>query len=559
MKKSVVILLAFILCFSLFACNKDGTNDVINGITKKIAETLSSETTTEKKIVIEAKPMHFEEDELYCPFSEEDAEKALKIIQKYEPQIVEAGPDCLFDFNIRIDGVEYAYHYDCGSFENVSSGVYSEFKFSDEDKEVFNRILFNYVPHSNPCQPIVNFTETYTKTESTTLRCLYDTIEDLSFTLTKTTVAAADFSINMLKEAIKQETNAIISPVSLITALSMTANGANGETLKQIEKVLGGEIEQLNRVYSKSVTDGEGVRTANSIWIKDTPALKIKQGFIDVNKKHYGAEIFKEKFDGSTLNKINRWVSDNTDGLIKNGLDEVPSDAVMYLVNTVLFDAEWKDKFNSLQVIQNQDFTSESGKTQKVTMLSDSIDANEYNYFKLGKTEGIIRDYTNGYSFAALLPNEGISISEALNSFTGNQLAYSLTKRLTAEKDKDGVFLLLTKYPKFEFRCSFSFADALKKIGMPLAFDPEKADFSGINEIKSNPLYISEVYHNTSISFTENGTKAGAATYVEMKAGSAKPPENVKMLYFDRPFIYVIFNTSTGTPLFMGTVRDFSE
>lgn len=559
MKKTVIILLAFILSFSLFACNKNNKNDIINDITEKIAETLSSDYTTEKKIVIEAKPVHFEGDELYSPFSDEDAEKALKIIQKYEPQIVEAGPDCLFDYNIRIDGVEYAYHYDCGSFENVSSGVYSEFKFSDEDKEVFNGILFNYVPHSNVCQPIVNFTEPESKTEPVTLRCLYDTTEDLSFTLTKATVAAADFSIKMLKEAIKQEANAIISPVSLITALSMTANGANGETLKQIENILGGEIEQLNSIYSKSAIDGEGVKTANSIWMKDTPALKIKQGFIDVNKKHYGAEIFKEKFDGSTLNKINRWVSDNTDGLIKNGLNELPSDAVMYLINTVLFDAEWKNKFEAHQVMQNQNFTSESGKIQKVTMLSDSMDANEYNYFKLGKTEGIIRDYTNGYSFAALLPNEGVSVSEALNSFTGNQLAYSLTKRLTASKDKDGVFLLLAKYPKFEFKCSFKFADALKKIGMPLAFDPNKADFSGINEIKSNPLYISEVYHNTSISFTENGTKAGAATYVEMKAGSAMPPENIKMLYFDRPFIYVIFNTNTGTPLFMGTVRDFSK
>ncbi len=554
MKKAVVILLALVLSFSLFACNKNNQNDIINDITEKIAETLSSDNTTEKNIVIEAKPIHFEEDELYNPFSEEDAEKALNIIQKYEPKIVEAGSDCLFDFNIRIDGIVYAYLYDCGSFENLSCDVCSEFKFSDEDKEEFNKILFNYVPHSNVCQPIQNFTE------PATLRCLYDTTEDLSFTLTKTTVAAADFSIRMLKEAIKQETNAIISPVSLITALSMTANGAKGETLKEMEKVLGGEVEQLNRIYSKSSTDGEGVKTANSIWIKDTPALKIKQGFIDINKKHYGAEVFKEKFDSSTLNKINRWVSDNTDGLIKNGLNELPSDAVMYLINTILFDAEWKNKYNSLQVRENQDFTPENGKTQKVTMLSDSMDANEYNYFELGKTEGIIRDYTNGYSFAALLPNEGVSISEALNSFTGNQLANTLTQKLSTQNHKDGVFLLITQIPKFDFKCSFKFADALKKIGMPLAFDPNKADFSGINELKENPLYISEVYQNTSISFTENGTKAGAATYVEFKAGSAaQEPINIKHLYFNKPFIYVIFNTNTGSPLFMGTVRDFTK
>ncbi len=558
MKKAVVILLALVLSLSLFACVKDNGNDIIEEITQKIAETVSSEYTTEKTINIEVKPISFDDD-LYVPFSAEDSKKAEKIIKEYEPKIVEAGPDCLFDFRVRIDGVEYAYHYDCGSFENNSSNNIKEFQLSEEDKDAFNRILFEYVPHSNPCQPIVNFTEPESATTPVSLRCLYDTTEDLSFTLTKTTVTAAEFSINMLKEAIKQETNALISPVSLITALSMTANGANGETLKQMENVLGADIEQLNRIYSKSVIDGEDVKTANSIWIKDTPALKIKQGFIDVNKKHYGAEIFKEKFDSSTLNKINRWIDDNTDGLIENALNELPTDAVMYLINTVLFDAEWKNKFNSDQVIKNQNFTSESGEIQKVTMLSDSSDANEYNYFKLGKTEGIIRDYTNGYSFAALLPNEGVSISEALESFTGNQLAYELAKKSNAPKDKDGVFLLLTKFPKFEFKCSFRFGKTLANLGMPLAFNPMKADFSGINGVKENPLFISEVYHNTSISFTENGTKAGAATIVEMKFGSAKPPENVKKLYFDRPFIYVIFKSDTATPLFMGTVRDFEK
>ena len=558
MKKSVVILLTFLLCLILFACKNNEENEIINDITELIAETLSSEYTTKKAVVIEAK-QNGASDELYCPFSDEDTEKALKIINKYEPEIVEAGSDCLFDFRIRIDETEYAYHYDCGSFENTTSGKTKEFKLSEDDKDTFNKILFEYVPHSNPCIPIVNFTEPESKTEQVTLGSINEVSENLCFTLTKTTVTAADFAIKMLKEAIKQETNALISPVSLITALSMTANGANGETLKEMENLLGGEIEQLNRIYSKSCTDGEGIKTANSIWIKDTPSLKIKQSFIDINRKHFGAEIFKEKFNGSTLNKINRWVSDNTDGLIKDGLKELPADAVMYLINTVLFDAEWKTKFEPHQVIENQNFTSEKGDIQKVTMLCDSMDANEYNYFELGKTEGVIRDYTNGYSFAALLPDEGVTVSEALESFTGNQLAYTLTKRLAANPDKDGVFLLLTKYPKFEFKCSFRFADALKKIGMPLAFNPMRADFSGINEIKDNPLFISEVYHNTSISFTENGTKAGAATYVEMKAGSARPPQNIKQLYFDRPFIYVIYETQTSIPLFIGTVRDFTK
>ena len=560
MKKTAIILITIFLCFVLISCNKN--SEVINDVTVKIAETISTVLITEKNIISVEIKQNGAEDELYVPLSAEDAETVESLFSKYKPETVEAGSDCLFNFRVRVDGVEYAYHYDCGSFENVNSDVVREFKLSDDDKIVFNKIVYKYVPHGDVNQPIENFTEPVTEstTKHDTQHHININTDNVSFTLTKTAVKAAEFSINMLREAMKQETNALISPVSLITALSMTANGAKGETLNEIENVLGGEIEQLNNTYSKSIIDGDGVKTANSIWFRDTPSLKIKQSFIDINKKHYGAEIFKEKFNGSTLNKINRWINDNTDGMIKKVLDELPSDAVMYLINTILFDAEWKDKFNSAQVRENQDFTSENGDIQKVTMLTDSMDANDYNYFRLGKTQGVIRDYTNGYSFAALLPDEGVTVSEALDSFTGNQLAYALTKRLSASKDKDGVFLLRTKYPKFEFECSFKFADSLKKIGMPLAFDPLRADFSGINEIKDNPLFISEVYHNTKISFTENGTKAGAATVVEMKFGTvAKPPENTKTLYFDRPFIYIIFKTDNALPLFMGTVRDFTE
>lgn len=375
----------------------------------------------------------------------------------------------------------------------------------------------------------------------------------------KSTAAAADFAFKMLKEAINDETNALISPVSLITALSMTANGAKGETLKQIESVLGADIDTFNRDFSKEKLDGSGVKTANSIWIKDMPALEVNQSFIDTNKKIYGAEVFKEAFGKSTLDKINGWVSENTDGMIENGIDNLPSDAVMYIIDTVLFDAEWKTKYGSNEVLKSQEFTAENGKKQTVTMLYAEMGCNEYNNFVLGKTEGIIRDYTNGYSFAALLPNEGVTVAQALQSFSGSQFIRAVTKHVGVEDFDDGVYLVETKIPKFEFDCSFKFADTLKKLGMPLAFDSVNADFTGISSSTDYPLYISQVYHNTAISFTENGTKAGAATYVEMKAGGVKLSENTKKLYFDRPFIYVIYETDTGLPLFAGTVRDFER
>ncbi len=560
MKKAVVILFTFILCFIFYACSNEDISEIINDVTEKTAQTISTVYSEKSADIVEIKFILIDDgttDNEYKTLSDIDAEKTVKIISSYEPETVEAGPDCFYNYRIRINGTEYAYHSDCGSLENVTSGMYKTINISEEERMELNSIFIEYFPHSSP---FIKYDNDVTDSISYSEEFYYDSDNlEARFILKKTTYASADFAINMLKEAINQETNAIISPVSLISALSMTANGANGQTLEEIENVLGADIEQLNKDFAKSAIDGEGIRTANSIWFKDTPALEIKQEFIDKNKKYYGAEIYKENFSTSTLNKINRWVSDNTDGLINNGLDKIPSDAVMYLVNTILFDAEWKRKFNSNQVIKNQSFTSEKGETQKVTMLSDEFPADDYNYFTLGKTEGIIMDYTNSYSFAALLPNEGVTVLQALNSFNGNQLVNILVKRLNADENKAGTFLILTKLPKFEFECSFKFGNALENLGMSLAFNPMKADFSGISDSSVYPLYISEVYHNTSISLTENGTKAGAATYVEMKFGSAKPPENVKKLYFNRPFIYVIFETDSGIPLFLGTVRDFSK
>ncbi len=549
MKKAVVIILALSLSFFLFACGNNADNSLIE-TTQKITETVaevigySAHSPAKVKVLLNLEETESSEETV---LSEADTQKIAEIIENDKWKTLGVNCDCLYDFSITLDNSIYYYSSACGTLQNTENNTYRNAELDSDKKAELNEIL-----------------------KSCGLLCC-DTVEDLhalSATASqsegeicvqprKTTVAAADFALKILKEAINDEANALVSPVSLITALSMTANGAKGETLEQIETVLGADVDSFNRDFSKSALNRNGVKTANSIWINDIPALKINQSFIDTNQKHYGAEIFKERFNKTTLDKINRWVSDNTDGMIKNGLDEIDAHALMYLINTVLFDAEWKVKYDSTEVMENQTFTAENGKKQTVTMLYSEMGCNEYNNFVLGKTEGIIRDYTNGYSFAALLPNEGVSIEDALKSFSGSQFVRAVTKHVGVKNFDDGVYLVETKIPKFEFDCSFEFTDTLKKLGMPLAFDSMKADFSGISSSLDYPLYISRVYHNTAISFTENGTKAGAATYVEIKCGSAKPPVNVKKLYFDRPFIYVIYKTDTGLPLFAGTVRDF--
>ncbi|MBO5230188.1 MAG: serpin family protein [Clostridia bacterium] len=365
----------------------------------------------------------------------------------------------------------------------------------------------------------------------------------------------ADFAFRLFKEAVKGEANALISPVSVIMALAMTANGAKGETLEQIEAVLGLDVASLNADYTKQIFDGNGIKLANSVWLRnERNRLTVNESFVQTVQSRYGADVFSEKFNKKTLDKINAWVSDNTDGLIKNMLNEIPEDAVIYLINTVLFDAEWQNPYSRGDIRENQIFTTESGEKQTVTMLRS--EQSDLTLFRLGKAQGVEIPYNNGYSFAAILPDEGVTVEQALQSFTGDDFV----KAVAPEEPPVvcgtycPVEILL---PKFEFDCSFNLNDALKSLGMPAAFDSAKADFSGMATSTRGNIYIGNVYHNTKIALTEKGTIAGAATAVEFV-------EEGMMIYnqtmrFDRPFIYVIYETETGTPLFVGAVKDFNE
>ena len=380
----------------------------------------------------------------------------------------------------------------------------------------------------------------------------------VSGTPTVTAVTAADFGFKMLKNTLNQQTNALISPVSIITALAMTANGAKGKTLDEMENVLGASIDTLNKNFSADSFNADGVNTANSIWFKNANKndLTLNDTFVNTVQDVYGAEWYGKKFDKSTVRDINRWVSQHTDGMINNMLSDIPPEAVIYLINTVMFDGEWEYPYAKGDVHENQTFTAENGEKQTVTMLKSQTST--WNKFGLGKAEGIVRHYKNGYSFAAILPFEGVSINAALSSFTGSDFVKAVTPIAVDPTCGTGLYPIDVSLPKFEFECKFRLSDTLKSMGMPTAFSLRDADFSGIGTSYVGSIFIGEVYHNTYIKLDELGTKAGAATIVEMAVGSAMPQENEKM-EFNRPFIYVIYETDTGTPLFIGTVRDFNS
>ena len=159
-------------------------------------------------------------------------------------------------------------------------------------------------------------------------------------------IALSDFGVRLLKQCYEGDKNTLISPVSVASALAMTANGAKDETLTQMENVLGMESSALNiflKGYRENLPSGSKYKMnlANAIWFKDRPDFTVKEDFLQRNADYYSAGLYKAPFDNTTKKEINSWVDENTDGMIKEILDKIPEDAVMYLVNALAFDGEW--------------------------------------------------------------------------------------------------------------------------------------------------------------------------------------------------------------------------
>ena len=355
----------------------------------------------------------------------------------------------------------------------------------------------------------------------------------------------SDFALTLFRKcaAMDPKKNTLVSPLSVMTALAMTANGASGETLEQMNQTLCGAMtsDELNRylgAYLNALPSDEKAKfaSANSIWLREN-SLDFKKEFLQTNADYFGADVYSSRFDDKTLSDINRWVSDNTDGMIPSILNEIPADALMYLINALSLDAEWKDIYREDQ-IHDGEFTDIDGKTKTVSMMS----AEESCYLQDGKAKGFMKPYASGYSFVAMLPDEGVSLEDYVKSMSYAEIVGQI-------KSKNHV-PVRASIPKFSAEYSTELSRVLEQAGMPDAFDAAKADFSGMADVKPGDLFISRVIHKTAIQVDERGTKAGAATAVEMSKNAVM----LNYILFDRPFIYMIIDNENCLPIFTGQV-----
>ncbi len=352
--------------------------------------------------------------------------------------------------------------------------------------------------------------------------------------------AITDFAVRLFKECEQGGKNTLISPLSVMYALAMTANGADGETLAEMEDVLGMHVADLNKYlysYKNSLPQGEKYKLnfANSIWFEKT--LNVREDFLQTNANYYNIDIYKANLQKkSTLKEINKWVNIKTNKMIPQIVDEEPDGTVMYLINALTFNAEWDEKYPK-QKVKEGIFTREDGITQNITLMY----SDEFHYIQDVNAEGFIKHYVDDkYAFVALLPNESITVSEYIKQLDGAKLNEMLSNQQSEKVD--------VAIPKYKTECTVELPDALRNMGMSKALS-YGADFSRIDGVKT--LFIDSVTHKTFIDVNEEGTTAAAATKVGLKKAISKTE---KVVYLNRPFVYIIIDCENNVPIFMGTV-----
>ncbi|MCG8608419.1 serpin family protein [bacterium] len=359
------------------------------------------------------------------------------------------------------------------------------------------------------------------------------------------------FGFKLFKEIVeaKPNSNIFISPLSISMALGMTLNGANGETKTAMEQTLelaGMSTDEINQSYRTLIDlltqlDPRAVfDIANSIWYR--AGMNFEQDFLDRNQTYFDAVVGALDFeDPRSVDIINDWVNENTNGKIPQIIDEITDELVMFLINAIYFNGTWTYEFDK-EHTQDDVFILPGGSEQTCRMM---IQTNEFNYMENDDFQAIDLPYGEGaFRMTIFLPRPNRDITglvEGLDAENWNNWLHSFSK--------DSVTLQL---PKFKMEYEIELNDVLSALGMGVAFDRWQADFTRM--YKPGGTYISFVKHKTFLEVDEEGTEAAAATVVAIGIVSVQPPRQMKYMRVDRPFLFVIRESHSGALLFMGKI-----
>lgn len=348
-----------------------------------------------------------------------------------------------------------------------------------------------------------------------------------------------DFAFNLFRRA-RDNKSTVLSPLSITYALGMLNNGADGQTLQETNQTLGfGEAgaDAINAFCQKmlaeasTLDDKTKALIANTIFVNEGLGYRLQDDFVKKVNDYYNAQPQNRDFtDGETMDVINQWANDHTEGMIPEVLNEDTFDpfAVSYLLNALYFKGAWSSPFDAAET-KEESF----GGGEAVPMMHKTD--TEFEYAENDLYQAINLPYGNGaYRMSIFLPREGKTIGDVLDVLNGNNWQV-----------KGSMYEVDLKLPRFETDTNLDLVEILSALGMPKAFTGEAEFPYFCNE----PVYIGKMFQVAKIKLDEEGTEAAAVTVIEMDWSGITPTAK---FHATRPFLYVISEQSTGAIFFIG-------
>ena len=343
----------------------------------------------------------------------------------------------------------------------------------------------------------------------------------------------------------------VVSPLSVTYLMSMLANGADGETQKQILATLGWAGEGIQQPSLQDINDysrmliektarlDKAVTVEIANYVAVNKEFKLNSKFQKSVERDYKAGVESLNFTSpSTLKRINDWCNDRTHGMIPSIINELDPDAVSYLMNAIYFNGTWKDKFSKEETKQEM-FRGYTRDIQYVDMMHRH---GEYFYADGDGYSAVSIPYGNGaFRMTVILPSEGSFLRDVMASMDGGKF-----QALQRSMEKCNVDL---KIPRFTTEVDLPLNDIISALGAPLIFSPQ-ADFS---QFARGDFYVSKMFQKAKIEVSEEGTKAAAVTAAIMMMSAVRPEKKRNVVFHaDSPFAYIISENSTGSIYFMG-------
>lgn len=357
-----------------------------------------------------------------------------------------------------------------------------------------------------------------------------------------------DFAVRLLQNTFNGEENVLLSPVSVLSGLSLIANGTEGESLAQIEDVVGMSVKEMNEyIYSynnrlsKLSVENCEASLINSLWINKKKDVVVSDEFLYANEMYGNASIYSVPFGKNCASKMDQWISESTQDIVEDIQYDAPKDATMCFISSFVFSGVWETGFDKCG---NSEFGTVSDDTD---FVATELFGREDFYIEDNNASGFVKFFKqNKYAFAVMLPHENVDIHTYIEGMTSEKI-YNLIR--TPKKVEVDIYI-----PEISFSYELNMNHILTEMGLTDIWRGQTADFSKLGYVENGENIQMEQYvYKAAINLDSNGIN----TDVEAEMmGMIAEYETRYRLEIERPFVVFLIDYENNVPLLVGVVMD---